>query len=710
MDLFEQFRNVIFFLVLVIFQNFPFFGAATPQVAMLPLLFILCVTGANDCFEDYQRYMLDNSVNNSPCTRLGDWRNVNVRRSGGGSWWENLDWPWEAHDVDQHADSSSQYRSKVTKGVRKLREREKGTFNTDFLRELNDKNQVGDQDDSDSDDGNQGGQSSFNPTTSSIQSRGRKSSSEVVDYSTPTSGTTKWERTLWKKLEVGDIYWTQDEREGREHPVTEGRKLEKGSEKREVIGVNEMLLRGCTLRNTQRVMGLVVFTGKDTKIMLDQGDTPSKKAKISDETNYAVIINFVILVLLCAINAIGDGIYSGNTSTSPYYYEQNASIFLIATLDALVTFGAALILFQSIVPISLVITLEFVRTIEALTIFRDIEMYYEPSNCPAEPKSSNLSDDLGIAYGEGVTDAMRGAAKRGADHDPSALDDPTLAATHLAESELRMIDLMNRHFRHRYLNSESLTLISPGLVEDMFNEDLESEEHRIRMIEFWTSLALCHDVNAGKSEGKIEYKAESPGEAALVAAARDLGFVFVKKLGDQLYLEILGVKQKYQLLKIIEFNSSRKQMSHLVRCPNGKIKLICKGADSIIMARLRSDHELEYENRTNAKFYNEKQKKKNGKHSQQQQHQPIRRLNLDLKVTTSSDPMTTPLPTGIGERIRLDTGFESPPPSHIRTRTRSWTEESTNQDQSCWICLPNRGSGSSPHYHEWFAASDPQFG
>ncbi|EGG04625.1 uncharacterized protein MELLADRAFT_88690 [Melampsora larici-populina 98AG31] len=387
-------------------------------------------------------------------------------------------------------------------------------------------------------------------------------------------------------------------------------------------------------------MGLVVFTGKDTKIMLDQGDTPSKKAKISDETNYAVIINFVILVLLCAINAIGDGIYSGNTSTSPYYYEQNASIFLIATLDALVTFGAALILFQSIVPISLVITLEFVRTIEALTIFRDIEMYYEPSNCPAEPKSSNLSDDLGqieyifsIAYGEGVTDAMRGAAKRGADHDPSALDDPTLAATHLAESELRMIDLMNRHFRHRYLNSESLTLISPGLVEDMFNEDLESEEHRIRMIEFWTSLALCHDVNAGKSEGKIEYKAESPGEAALVAAARDLGFVFVKKLGDQLYLEILGVKQKYQLLKIIEFNSSRKQMSHLVRCPDGKIKLICKGADSIIMARLRSDHELEYENRTNAKFYNEKQKKKNGKHSQQQQQQPIRRLNLDLKVS-----------------------------------------------------------------------------
>ncbi|KAH9822366.1 putative aminophospholipid translocase [Melampsora americana] len=730
-NLFEQFRNVanIYFLVLVIFQNFPIFGAATPQVAMLPLLFILCVTGAKDCFEDFRRYMLDNSVNNSPCTRLGDWRNVNVPRAGGGSWWENLDWPWETHDVNQSR-SSGQHR-KVTKGVRKLREREKGTFNTDFLRESNLKNEVVDSDSEDEAQGgggggggggssnisrsvldaalhemNIGGEAPMTPkAASSIQSRQRKSSSEVVDYSTPTSGTAKWERTLWKKLEVGDIvllredeaipadlvilsssdpdgqcfvetknldgetnlkprksikstksisneedlehahflidseapnanlyaynatlkYWTQDEREGVEHPVTEGRKLEKGSEKREVIGINEMLLRGCTLRNTQWVMGLVVFTGKDTKIMLNQGDTPSKKAKISDETNYAVIINFVILVALCATNAIGDGIYSGNTSTSAYYYEQNSSVSSIATLDALVTFGAALILFQSIVPISLVITLEFVRTIQALTIFRDIEMYYEPLNCPAEPKSWNLSDDLGqieyifsdktgtltqnvmefqrcsisgIAYGEGVTEAMRGAAKRGADHDTSALDDPTLAANHLTESKRKMIELMNRHFRHRYLNSESLTLISPPLVEDIFDQNGE-EEHRERIIAFWTALALCHDVIASKSEGKIEYKAESPDEAALVAAARDLGFVFVRKLGDQVELEILGQRQKYQLLKIIAFNSSRKRMSSLVRCPDGKIRLICKGADSIIMSRLRSDHDIESKNRTN---------------------------------------------------------------------------------------------------------------
>jgi phospholipid-translocating ATPase len=44
--------------------------------------------------------------------------------------------------------------------------------------------------------------------------------------------------------------------------------------KQEAITINELLLGGCTLRNTKWIIGLVLFTGADTKIVLNGGDTP----------------------------------------------------------------------------------------------------------------------------------------------------------------------------------------------------------------------------------------------------------------------------------------------------------------------------------------------------------------------------------------------------------------------------------------------------
>jgi len=74
--------------------------------------------------------------------------------------------------------------------------------------------------------------------------------------------------------------------------------------KQEAITINEMLLRGCSLRNTKWIIGLVVFTGADTKIMMNGGDTPSKRSKIEKETNFNVAMNFALLMILCLIVAL----------------------------------------------------------------------------------------------------------------------------------------------------------------------------------------------------------------------------------------------------------------------------------------------------------------------------------------------------------------------------------------------------------------------
>lgn len=59
------------------------------------------------------------------------------------------------------------------------------------------------------------------------------------------------------------------------------------------------------------------------------------------------------------------------------------------------TFFNALITFQNVVPISLYISIEFVRTCQAAFIYFDSEMYYEPADQATMARSWNLSDDLG---------------------------------------------------------------------------------------------------------------------------------------------------------------------------------------------------------------------------------------------------------------------------------------------------------------------------
>jgi phospholipid-translocating ATPase len=104
------------------------------------------------------------------------------------------------------------------------------------------------------------------------------------------------------------------------------------------------------------------------------------------------------------------------------------------------------------------------------------------------------------------------------------------------------------------------------------------------------ALALCHTVIAEKVPGdppKMVFKAQSPDEEALVATARDMGFTVLGHSGDGINLNVMGEERHYPILNTIEFNSSRKRMSSIVRMPDGRIVLICKGADSVIYARLK---------------------------------------------------------------------------------------------------------------------------
>ena len=112
---------------------------------------------------------------------------------------------------------------------------------------------------------------------------------------------------------------------------------------------------------------------------------------------------------------------------------------------------------------------------------------------------------------------------------------------------------------------------------------------------FLLSIALCHtSFPETKDNGEIEYQAASPDEQALVRAAQDLGYVMIDRQNSTITVKVLPQShcdgptfETYQILDIIEFSSSRKRMSVIVRMPDHRICLFCKGADSTLIRLLR---------------------------------------------------------------------------------------------------------------------------
>jgi phospholipid-translocating ATPase len=181
------------------------------------------------------------------------------------------------------------------------------------------------------------------------------------------------------------------------------------------------------------------------------------------------------------------------------------------------------------------------------------------------------------------------------------------SVTHADADEIPLATMSsNGHTAPSNINSSypPLNPNVPHFKDAQLTEDIQNSAsggiHGRFLNGFMTTLALCHTAIASVNEedGSISYKAQSPDESALVQAAADAGFMFLGKDKDVLKLKTPfsdgDTVEEYELLHVLDFTSARKRMSVIVRKLEGqeggnrKVFLMSKGADSVIIERLKA--------------------------------------------------------------------------------------------------------------------------
>eukprot|EP01124_Arcella_intermedia_P013940 TRINITY_DN20318_c0_g1_i1.p1 TRINITY_DN20318_c0_g1~~TRINITY_DN20318_c0_g1_i1.p1 ORF type:complete len:1088 (+),score=213.39 TRINITY_DN20318_c0_g1_i1:430-3264(+) len=330
----------------------------------------------------------------------------------------------------------------------------------------------------------------------------------------------------------------------------------------ELVSLNEnnILLRGAKLSNTEWVCALVVFTGEETKLVLNQQDSPSKFTHVERRLNKYLLGLFILILVLCLVSSTVGFIWEQHYFISVSYLsipkDYNPALqWFILTLSFFV-------LYSLIIPISLYVSMEFVKLWGSLLLIRDESFKDEETGSGLVVKTSNLLEELGQ-----VTHLF--SDKTG-----------TLTENRM---EFKKCSINGRAY-HCPLEEGDKDLLNKGesLLE---RSEISSFEHN-----FLLSMALNHYIIVKEIPGsEPQFSSTSPDEEALVEAARRYGYEFVQRDQKKLTLKINGKKEKFKLLAMIEFTSSRKRMSVIIQDGNGTIKLLCKGADNIIFERLADD-------------------------------------------------------------------------------------------------------------------------
>lgn len=319
-----------------------------------------------------------------------------------------------------------------------------------------------------------------------------------------------------------------------------------------------------------RIYGIVIYSGRETRISMNSRAPRSKSGKLDLELNLITKFLFAFTLLIAFLLVALNGFYA------KWYLQFFRYILLMA----------------SIIPISLRVNLDFSKTIFSYKINHDQHI---PGT---KARNSDIPEELGrISF---------------------LLTDKTGTLT---QNDMHFKKLVLEHSQYEEENIPMITKIVKtqcekfeGPLKDIEEKykayisanqgivslDQLTKQKRIRrekesiLRDLITAVSVCHNVTPIVENGQQILHASSPDEIALVNFGADVKMKLMERNNDYMVLENpAGQQDTYEILANFPFSSESKRMGILVRHQStGRLIFYLKGADVAICPRVKEVYRI----------------------------------------------------------------------------------------------------------------------